>query len=161
MPWETYQAIPPAPPPEPTWADWTGAVAALVLVMAAAVVLSRKHLRRRPPPPPAPDPGQHALRALAAIPPEWPVDRAAAAGARVLRAYLGAVGMGPGLAHPARSFSGLRAADAWRDLTNLLVEMETLSCRPHPPRKDWEDARDLAAGFLKRGGASHPEGGAA
>lgn len=160
MPWETYQAVPPSPPPDLTWVNWAGAGAALVLLMATAVLLSRKHLRRRPPPLPMPDPGQHALRAFAAIPHEWPVDRSAAAGARVLRAYLGAVGMGPGLAHPARSFSGLRAADAWRGLTNLLVEMEGLSCRPHPARKDWEDARDLAVSFLSRGGATK-EGGAA
>ena len=161
MPWETYQAVPPAPPEDLSWVDWTGAGTALVLVMAAAIWLSRKHLRRRPPPPPLPEPGPHALRALAAIPAEWPVDRAAAAGARVLRAYLGAVGMGPGLAHPARSFSGLRAADAWRDLTNLLVEMEDLSCRAEPSQVAWDDARALAVTYLSREVMAAKEGGLA
>ena len=161
MPWEEYPPVPPAPPPDLTWEHWVGAGSALLLLMLVAVLLSRRFLRRRPAPRPAPDPGEHAMRALAAIPPEWPVDRSAAAGARVLRAYLAAVGMGPGLAHPARSFSGLRAADAWRGLTNLLVEMEDLSCRPHPARKDWEDARDLATGLLTRTGAHPMEGGAA
>lgn len=159
MPWETYQVVPPTPPPDPTWGQWSGAGAALLLAMVWAIVLSRKHLRRRPPLAPMPDPSEHALRALAAIPGEWPVDSAAAAGARVLRAYLGAVGMGPGPAHPARSFSGLRAAQAWRDLTNLLVELEELSCRPQPKREHWDEARALAVALLTRSEAPVKEGG--
>ena len=161
MPWEEYPPVPPAAPPDLTWVDWTGAGSTLLVLMAVAVLLSRRFLRRRAGPPPVPDPGRQALRALAAIPPEWPVDRSAAAGARVLRAYLGAVGMGPGLSHPARSFSGLRAAEAWRGLTDLLVEMESISCRPHPARRAWEDARDLAVAILTNGGTSAREGGAA
>jgi hypothetical protein len=125
------------------------------------MLFSRRHLRRRGRPAPDPDPDERALRALAAIPVEWPVDRSAAAGARVLRAYLGAVGMGPGLAHPARSFSGLRVAEAWRELTDLLVEMEELACRPHPPRARWEEARDLAARLLATPTRRAQEGGTA
>lgn len=160
MPWETYQPLPPSPPPELPWQQWSGASVALMLMMTAAILISRKFLRRRPPPAPEPDPQRRALNALGAIPGDWPVDRSAAAGARVLRAYLGAVGMGPGLSHPARSFSGLRAADAWRGLTNLLVEMEALSCRPHPSRVDWEEARALASTFISTGGESTEGGGA-
>ena len=145
MPWESYQALPPAPAPDLPWEHWAGAGAALVLLVMAAVLVSRKSLRKPPLPEPPALPRERALKALEAIPAGWPVDRSAAAGARVLRAYLGAMGMGPGLSHPARSFSGLRAADAWRALTNLLVEMESLSCRTNPAREDWESARALAA----------------
>ncbi|MFM7180277.1 MAG: hypothetical protein ACKO2G_02250 [Verrucomicrobiales bacterium] len=160
MPWEQYQALPPAPPPELSWQHWAGAGVALVILLITAVVLSRRFLRKRPLPLPPPLPSNRALNALSAIPADWPVDRSAAAGARVLRAYLGAVGMGPGLAHPARSFSGLRAAEAWRELTNLLVEMESLSCRLHPTRADWDDARALAETFLKTTGQTSTQGGA-
>lgn len=160
MPWETYTPLPPAPPPDLPWEQWAGAGAALALCMAAGVLLARHRVRKRPRPAMEPDPGQRALRALAAIPADWPVDRSASAGARVLRAYLGAVGMGPGLAHPARSFSGLRAAESWRGLTDLLEDMESLACRPHPPRADWEQTRDLAARLLAAPPAPVQKGGA-
>ena len=39
------------------------------------------------------------------------------------------------MAHPASEFSGLRSAEAWHGMIELLAEMESLACRPIRPAR--------------------------
>ncbi len=133
----------PAVPGVP-WTAWLIGAGLLVMFMGIAILLLRKQLRRKPPVTPPIDPALRAVTALGSIPEEWSTEKCAAAGARILRGFLATRGFGPGLAYPAKEFSGLRAAEGWRQLTSLLEEMESMACRPHPVRADWQEARELA-----------------
>ena len=97
---------------------------------------------------PAPPPHEQARRALAAIPGDWPTARSAAAGARIVRGYLGAVGFSLGPAYPAREFAGMREAGGFRPWVDLLERLEGLACRPYPERRHWDEARDELGGLL-------------
>ena len=130
--------------PSVPWTMWLVGAVLLVFALAITCWFLRRHVHRRVATAPPPDPIVRAVQALGSIPDDWSTERAAAAGARILRGFLAVIGFGPGLAHPAREFSGLRSASTWRELVDLLEEMEQLACRPHPSRAAWQQARDLA-----------------
>lgn len=144
MNWPALNPVEQAPALPVPWSAWVVGGALLFALMVLAVLALRRTLFQKPRILPPPDPKQRALQAMAAIPDDWPTERCAAAGARILRGYFAVLALGPGTAHPAKDFRGLRAAEPMRDLTLVLAEMEALACRQHPARADWHDARERA-----------------
>ena len=149
MPWPDLNPVEPPPAMPIPWTTWAAGGVLLCVLVVVAVLALRRTLRKKPVLLPPPDPRQRALQALAAIPDDWPTARCAAAGARILRGYFAVLALGPGTAHPAKDFSGLRAAEPMRDLTDTLAALESLACRPHPARADWLAARDAAVTSLQ------------